>query len=108
MIEGDRNNAYGPPTQDFARTAALWSAWKGVPFQAHEVAVFLILLKQSRLAWQPEKRDNWTDTAGYAGCGYECVVPEEHEMTLQDVSDIEENNSQEWWKEHLTKLLYGQ
>lgn len=81
LITGDRNNAYGPPTQDFVRTASMASAFgfqvNGQPLQSHHVAIFMILLKTSRLAWSPAKRDSWVDTAGYAGCGMECAVTEE-------------------------------
>ena len=86
LITGDRNAVYGPPTQDFARTAEMASAFGfrvvshagATPtyLDAHHVAIFLILLKMSRLAWTPAKRDSWVDTAGYAGCGYECAVEE--------------------------------
>src|SRR5579859_2534455 len=86
LITGDRNNTYGPPTQDFKRTADMWTAFgfrfvqhdDGEPLaiEPHHIANALILLKQSRLAWQPGKRDSWVDTAGYAGCGYECAVEE--------------------------------
>lgn len=86
LITGDRNNAYGPPTQDFARTAEMAGAFgfRVVSHEgatpaypsAHHVAIFMILLKMSRLAWTPEKRDSWVDTAGYAGCGYECAMEE--------------------------------
>jgi hypothetical protein len=77
LILGDRNNAYGPPHQDFQRTADMVSAmWAdklvpGARIEAHDVAEFIICVKLSRLQWTPEKRDNWTDIVGYAGCGYE-------------------------------------
>ena len=78
-ISGDRNTSYGPPTQDFKRTADLWTAF-GFHFLVDALRRTrpnaLILLKQSRLAWQPEKADSWDDTSGYAGCGYECAVEE--------------------------------
>lgn len=80
LITGDRNNQYGPPTQDFDRTAAMASAFgfqvDGKPLQGHHVAIFMMLLKTSRLAWTPDKRDSWVDAAGYAGCGAECAVAE--------------------------------
>ena len=80
LITGDRNNAYGPPTQDFSRTAGMASAFgfqvNGEPLKGHHVAIFMILLKMSRLAWTPRKRDSWVDTGGYAGCGYECAMEE--------------------------------
>jgi hypothetical protein len=83
LINGDRNNQYGPPTQDFKRTADMATGFgftvNGLPLQAHHVAVFMMLLKTSRLAWTPGKRDSWVDAAGYAGCGYECAVEDGEE-----------------------------
>jgi hypothetical protein len=71
ITKGDRNASYGPPDQDFTRTAAMWSALKGVTFEAREVALFMIALKLSRETHQ-RKRDNWVDVAGYARCGSLC------------------------------------
>ncbi len=75
LVNGDRNNDYGPPTQDFSRTAALWSIYLDGKrmLDAHDVAVMMILLKVSRLSWSPNNRDSWVDIAGYAACGFECV-----------------------------------
>lgn len=77
-VTKQRNNEYGPPTQDFDRTAALWSVLfrnkiGDQDFQASDVAVAMIALKLSRITWSPEKMDNWLDVAGYAGCGWECA-----------------------------------
>lgn len=71
LTSRDRQSTYGPPNQDFSRTARMWSALKGVEFQPHEVAMFMIALKLSRLT-HANKRDNWTDMAGYSRCGYMC------------------------------------
>lgn len=71
LTSGDRQASYGPPDQDFQRTAAMWSAIKGVKFEAREVAMFMIALKLSRETHQ-RKRDNWVDIAGYARCGSKC------------------------------------
>ena len=71
ITKGDRQAQYGPPDQDFARTAAMWSAWKGVEFEPRDVAIFMILLKTSREKHQ-KKRDNWVDIAGYSRCGSLC------------------------------------
>jgi hypothetical protein len=83
LICGDRNAAYGPPTQDFDRTAAILNAM-GYRNCSHgeralvgsDVALVMACLKLSRLAWQREKRDSWVDLAGYAACGMECVEAE--------------------------------
>jgi len=82
LITGDRNNAYGPPTQDFARTAGALNAYgyrgpNGRELRAHDVAIMIMAVKLSRLMWTPKKRDHWVDVAGYAGCGYECAITEE-------------------------------
>ena len=86
LITGDRNAQYGPPTQDFKRTAEMATSFgfrfvghaDGSPedLESHHVAIFQMLLKLSRLAWTPQKRDSWVDIAGYSGCGYECSVEE--------------------------------
>lgn len=76
FITGDRNKTYGSPTQNFKDTAEIWSVLlgpklkEGVKLQSGDVAMLMIALKLARMVAQP-KRDNWTDIAGYAGCGYE-------------------------------------
>lgn len=86
LITGDRNNQYGPPTQDFDRTAKILNGMGlrvvtdegdqiGVTdIEAHHVALIMAALKLSRLIWQPDKRDSWVDLAGYAACGFECAA----------------------------------
>jgi hypothetical protein len=77
ITRGDRQASYGPPDQDFSRTAGMWSALflsklkDGVTFEPRDVALAMILLKTSRETHQ-RKRDNWVDIAGYASCGSRC------------------------------------
>ncbi len=75
LINGDRNNQYGPPSQDFDRTALMWTTYLSgrTILEAHDVAAMMILLKLSRIAWSPNNRDSWVDIAGYSACGFECV-----------------------------------
>jgi hypothetical protein len=81
-VTKQRNNQYGPPTQDFDRTAGLWNylfggkGSTGEAFTAHDVAMAMAALKLSRLTWDPTNQDSWLDLAGYAACGYECVEKE--------------------------------
>ncbi len=77
ITRGSRQSQYGPPDQDFRRTAGMWSALfisklkDGVTFESRDVALAMILLKTSRETHQ-RKRDNWVDIAGYASCGSRC------------------------------------
>jgi hypothetical protein len=85
-ITADRNNSYGPPTQDFERTAKLWTdvgfTFNGQPIKGHQIAMAMMLLKISRLTWQPTKMDSWDDTSGYSACGWENVVAENPDLDL--------------------------
>ena len=82
LITGDRNNAYGPPWQDFTRSAGALTAMgyrgpDGRALESHDIAIFVMAVKMSRLMWTPTKRDSWVDIAGYAGCGLECALHDE-------------------------------
>lgn len=79
-VTTDRNKSYGEPDEDFQRIAAIASGMGfrfsvGVdvvrPLTGSDVALFMIALKTSRLAWNPQHQDSWTDIAGYAACGFE-------------------------------------
>lgn len=88
IITGDRNNSYGPPTQDFRRSADAMSAMgygkldactgKFKPLAPSDIAILVIMIKISRLQHSP-KKDNWVDIGGYTGCGYECSLEEQDE-----------------------------
>lgn len=99
LVNGDRNVQYGDPKADFARSASYWNTHflgvlerklanspiavvsaedvlavvKAGVLDAHDIAIMQMLLKCSRLAWSPEKRDSWVDSAGYAACGYDAA-----------------------------------
>lgn len=85
LITGDRNNQYGPPTQDFTRTADLLNAlgYRRVDAEdtihdilGSDVALIIAQVKMSRLMHSRHKKDSWVDLAGYAACGYENAVEE--------------------------------
>lgn len=81
LITGDRNNSYGPPTQDFDRTAGALNAYgyRGPgdrPLKPHDVAIIIMSVKMSRLVWTHDHKDSWEDIAGYSACGYECTLNE--------------------------------
>lgn len=87
LIDGDRNAQYGPPTQDFRRTAAVLNSLgyarrvsdpgdSVIDIVSSDVAILVMAVKMSRLMHSRGKRDNWVDLAGYAGCGFECTLEE--------------------------------
>lgn len=81
ITNGERQDHYGTPEDNFATIAALWNAYiaaiintttKGY-LLAHDVAAMMILLKVARIASDPKHLDSWIDIAGYASCGGEIV-----------------------------------
>jgi hypothetical protein len=76
LVHGDRNAAYGPPIEDFARTAGMVSAMLAhklkAPLTPEEVGMFMVCVKLSRQVNSP-KRDNCVDGAGYFECIQWCI-----------------------------------
>ena len=76
IINGARQQVYGPPTESFQRIAEFWSTYTGVKLNEVDVVYMMQLMKISRgkrdaMAFNEGKkisRDNPMDTVGYAGC----------------------------------------
>lgn len=64
ITSADRNKTYGPPRDNHSRTAALWSAYLGVPITYRQVCWMNVLQKASRDVHKPG-RDNLVDGAGF-------------------------------------------
>lgn len=65
LVYGDRQEAYGHPRDDFARSAQMMSAILGAGVRADQVPLLMIAVKISRLC-ERYKRDSVVDLAGYA------------------------------------------
>lgn len=121
LVNGDRNRQYGDPRSDFLRTATLWEAYLNgaherhlqeeytdgeIIVEPHDVAVLMLLLKISRLAWSPEKEDTWADIAGYAACGWDCVAEDDDDnsVTYTD-EDIDNMTDEEIVSAYMANLL---
>ena len=98
LVMGDRNRTYGPPTEDFARTARILTAMglrmvgadgKVRDLAAHDHALILLAVKLSRLCNDPQHQDSWVDVAGYAACGWECVPPTESKTPVDTAQAVD-------------------
>lgn len=77
LIGGDRQADYGDADTSFTRISVFWSAYLGHRIRPHDVAAMMTLLKLSRIAGDPTKRDSWTDAAGYIALGGQLTTKEE-------------------------------
>jgi alkylation response protein AidB-like acyl-CoA dehydrogenase len=68
----DRHQRYGPPTDHFARTAAMVNAAFGTTFTAADWALVMVLDKVARQRGPAATDDAAIDIAGYAACHQEC------------------------------------
>lgn len=76
---GDRAVAYGDPTSNMVRLAALIAAYLGGKPPGYQItpvdaAAFNVLIKLSRIAVNPLHYDSWVDMAAYAGIGGEVAI----------------------------------
>ena len=69
----DRGEEYGPPWQNHERIAVMWTAIMGIEFEPEQVALCLAAMKIARLSENRDHQDSWTDLAGYAATGSECL-----------------------------------
>ena len=70
-VNGQREQDYGTPEQNFQVIADLWSVYMGVTFSAVDVAMMMSLLKIARIRSGGGTGDSFVDLAGYAACGGE-------------------------------------
>ena len=68
-VNGERNESYDEPENNFLRISMLWTTYLGFEVSASDVAVMNILQKVGRLMHTPDHWDSWVDIAGYAACG---------------------------------------
>lgn len=79
IVNGERQEDYGSPEDNFTKIGVLWSTYLGVAITAEDVAAMMILLKTARISSGQTKVDNWVDIAGYAACGSEIQTRDKDE-----------------------------
>ncbi len=67
LVNNDRNDQHGDMTTNHINIAKLWSAYKGVEFTAHEIAIMMALLKIARTKIGKVNPDDYVDACGYLG-----------------------------------------
>ena len=70
LINGQRQEGYGTPRQNFGVIADMWAAYLGTDIEPRDVANMMALLKIARLR-MTNARDSAVDGAGYLALGYE-------------------------------------
>ena len=65
LVNGPRQENYGPPSENYARAAQFWSAILGVDVTPSQVVLCMIGIKMAREIHK-HKTDNLVDIAGYA------------------------------------------
>ena len=72
IINGNREDTYGTPQQNFACVAKIWSAILGIEISPAQVCLCMVGVKLGRAATgKIDHEDNYTDMAGFAGLGAE-------------------------------------
>lgn len=74
IVDGARQEAYGKPSDNHGRTAAMWSAYLGIELDAEDVCMLNVLQKVSRQT-HARRRDNLVDIAGYVRNAELCQRP---------------------------------
>ena len=64
VVNGDRQNDYGPPEENLERIRRFWEVLFGVDIPLFKVPLAMDLVKTARLIHNP-KRDGYVDKVGY-------------------------------------------
>ena len=65
VVNGERQNEYGNPEDNFAFIARLWSIYAEREYTPHDVAIMMALFKIARIKSGTGTEDSYTDACGY-------------------------------------------
>lgn len=95
-VNGERENQYGNPEDNFKRIADLWSVYLTSLFEDEKIVVeidpidvakMMILFKIARSNGDKDKLDNYVDMIGYAACGAEIFENYKHDELVKNIKD---------------------
>lgn len=108
LVGGDRGDTYGHPADDFGKVTGAANALGINPLSGplHH-ALYMVLVKLSRLVETPDHHDSIVDVCGYMRT-YEMVLgrreAENHELHIEAYKTASETlsrkNFEEWRKQH--------
>ena len=97
IVNGQREQSYGTPEDNFKMIAYLWSDYLEADISPVDVSMMMALLKIARISTGTFKEDSFIDLAGYAACGYEIASGNDTKVddalmkaTLSEYAPIEE------------------
>lgn len=74
-VNGQRQQDYGTPEDNFKRIAELWNAYLGTSdISPMDVSMMMALMKIARIRTGTGTEDSFIDLAGYAACGGEIAT----------------------------------
>ena len=74
IVNGQREQQYGTPEDNFKVIAEMWSAYLEADVSPVDVSMMMSLLKIARIKSGRQTGDSFVDIAGYAACGYEIAT----------------------------------
>lgn len=73
-VNGQRQQDYGTPEDNFSLIAKLWGVYTGHGYTPVDVAMMMALLKTARIKTGCGTEDSFVDLAGYAACAGEIAT----------------------------------
>lgn len=90
LVNGDRGATYGHPAADFQKVVDMAQAlWGRGPETPEEHALYMILVKLSRLSVTPWHRDSLVDICGYVRT-YEMILDDRDAAVRPSQRDLSE------------------
>lgn len=83
IVNGNREQDYGKPEDNFKLIADIWSSYLGVKLNSMDVANMMIGLKIARIKTGHGSIDCFIDIAGYAACAGEIFSKELEEQGVR-------------------------